>query len=174
MRPAATIGFVLYFGPCCRPAGHALQFSSSALTAARAANSPVLSAVAASGCVVQPERSGIEAGIDAGLVPPRGFIAAAMDLAVVSSAQRYGELVADLAAECLKLRKPKMMGVRGLTAADQARLFGDEPDMVLVPNATRLGQGERALVDAARSRLLVRLACRRLERRRRTGRIGRR
>ena len=97
-----------------------------------------------------------------------------MHLAVVSPAQRYGELVADLAAECLKLRKPKMMRVRGLTAADQARLFGDEPDMVLVANATRFGQGEGALVDTARTRLLAWLACGRLERRRRTGRIGRR
>ena len=61
-----------------------------------------------------------------------------MDLAVVSPAQRYGELVADLAPECLKLRKPQMMGVRGLTTADQTRLFGDEPDVVLVANATGL------------------------------------
>ena len=96
-----------------------------------------------------------------------------MHLAVVSPAQRYGELVADLAAECLKLRKPKMMGVRGLTTADQARLFGNEPDMVLVANATGLGQDECALVDAIRTWLLARLACGRLERRRRTDEFGR-
>ena len=78
-----------------------------------------------------------------------------MNLAMVSPAQRDGELVADLAAEGLQLRKPEVMCVRGLSAADQARLFGHEPHMVLVTNAARFGKGKRALVDAARTRLLA-------------------
>ena len=86
----------------------------------------------------EPKRAGRDCRVDAGLAPPCGFIAAAMDLAVVSPAQRHGELVADLAAERPMLRKPKVVGVRRLAAADQTRLLGDEPDMVLVTNAARL------------------------------------
>jgi hypothetical protein len=37
--------------------------------------------------------------INSSFIPPRGFIAVAMDLAMMSSAQRHGELVADLAPE---------------------------------------------------------------------------
>ena len=85
-----------------------------------------------------PKHPGGAYGVDAGVFPPCTFITAAMHLAVVSPAQRHGELVADLAPKCLRLRKPQMMGVRRLTTADQTRLFSDEPDMVLVANATRL------------------------------------
>ena len=34
-------------------------------------------------------------------------------------------LIADLAAERAGLREPEMMGIRGLAAADEARLLGD-------------------------------------------------
>jgi hypothetical protein len=57
---------------------------------------------------------------------------------MVSSTQRDGELIADLAPKGLKLRKPEVVSVRGLASADQTRLLGDESDMILVPNAARL------------------------------------
>ena len=45
---------------------------------------------------LHPQHASRSAGIDANLVPPRGFITAAMDFAMVSSPKRYGKLVADL------------------------------------------------------------------------------
>jgi hypothetical protein len=54
---------------------------------------------------LQPKNASRRARIDTGLLPPRRFIATAMDLAMVSPAERHGELVADLAAERLCLRK---------------------------------------------------------------------
>jgi hypothetical protein len=104
---------------------------------------------------LQPKSSSIVAGIDSSIHPPVSFVAATMDLAMVSPAQRYGELIAHLASECLRLREPKMVGIRRLAAADQAWLFCDEPNVVLIPNAPWLWQGKRAFVDTARTRLLT-------------------
>jgi hypothetical protein len=53
----------------------------------------------------QPKLSRNGGGIDIQILPPRFFIAVPMDLAMMSSAQRHGELVADLAAECSALSK---------------------------------------------------------------------
>jgi hypothetical protein len=53
----------------------------------------------------QPKRAGIYGGVNACLGPPRGFIAMAMDFAMVTTAERDGELVADLAAERPALRE---------------------------------------------------------------------
>ena len=48
---------------------------------------------------LQPQRASGDGRIDTGLIPPGGFIAAAMDLAMMSPAERNRELIADLAAE---------------------------------------------------------------------------
>src|ERR1700691_2729471 len=85
---------------------------------------------------LQPKCAGEPNGIDTGLLPPCGFIVAAMDLTVVATAQWDGELIAHLAPERPKLRKPKMVSVRRLASADHARLPGDESNVVLVPNAS--------------------------------------
>ena len=79
-----------------------------------------LAAVVAS----QPQRSSSDRRIDPGHLPPCGFIAMAVNLAMVSSAQRDGELVADLAAERPALREAQMMGIRRLPAADRGRAVG--------------------------------------------------
>ena len=47
---------------------------------------------------LQPQRAGGDGRINAGILPPCGFIATAMGLAVMAPAQRYGELIAGLAA----------------------------------------------------------------------------
>jgi hypothetical protein len=104
---------------------------------------------------LQPKCAGEPNGIDTGLLPPCGFIVAAMDLTVVATAQWDGELIAHLAPERPKLRKPKMVSVRRLASADHARLPGDESNVVLVPNASWLGYCEQALVDAARIRPFI-------------------
>jgi hypothetical protein len=60
---------------------------------------------------VEPQRARGDRRIDTGLPPPCGFIAAAMDLAVVPSAKRHGELIAHLTAECAVLSEAQMMGI---------------------------------------------------------------
>ena len=62
----------------------------------------------------QPQRPRASRRIDADFPPPCGFIATAVNFAMVSATQRNGELIADLAPECSGLRKSQMMGIRGL------------------------------------------------------------
>jgi hypothetical protein len=78
--------------------------------------------------------------------PPCGFIAAAMEFAVVQAAHRNGEFVAHFARQSAALCETEMMRVRRLPAAHQARYSGDRPDSVA--NPTGLGQREYALVDS--------------------------
>ena len=94
----------------------------------------------------QPQRPGGDDRIDPDFPPPCGFVAATVDLAMVSAAERDGELIADLATKCPPLRKPQMMGIRGLAAADQARLLGHLSDMLPVPNPAGFWKGQGALV----------------------------
>ena len=44
-----------------------------------------------------------------------------------------------------------MVRIRRHAPANQTRLFGHEPDMLLVPNAARLRMAQPALIDAAGS-----------------------
>jgi hypothetical protein len=90
---------------------------------------------------LQPQRAGSEGRINASSFPPRGFIARAMDLAMMAAAQRHGELIADLAANRAVLREAQMMGICRPAPANQTRLFGYEPDVLLVTKAARLGMG---------------------------------
>ena len=68
---------------------------------------------------------------------------------MVNSAERHRELVAHFAAERPWLRRAKMMGIRGLTAANKAGLRGNELTMVLVADASRFADRQHAFVDAA-------------------------
>ena len=61
---------------------------------------------------LEPQRAGRNGRIYPYLPPPRGFIAAAMDLAMVPSTQGDGELIADLASESPGLGEAQMMRVR--------------------------------------------------------------
>src|SRR5262245_27817030 len=67
---------------------------------------------------------------------------------MVPSAERDSELVTDLAAECAGLGESKMVGVRGLTAAHEARLLGDIAKVLSVAIAPRRRHREHALIDA--------------------------
>ena len=96
-------------------------------------------------------------GIDPHLLPPCCFVAAAMDFSMVPTTERHRELVAHFAAECPALRKSQVMGIGGLAAANQTRLFGHMSDMLAVSNPARLRQGQRALIDRLRSRPVLRL-----------------
>jgi len=76
--------------------------------------------------------------IDPGVSPPCGFIAAAVELAMMSSTQRDRKLIAHLASECGVLREAKVMSIRGLPAANQTGSLGYRFDMMTVPYTARL------------------------------------
>ena len=94
-----------------------------------------------------PQSLGDRQGIDFEIPPPSHFIAGLMQLAVMTAAEGYGELVADFEAERSGLRKPQMMRIGRLPAADEARLRGNKPQMGFVTQPLGLGNGENALVD---------------------------
>jgi hypothetical protein len=60
---------------------------------------------------VQPQCAGCDGRIKSGGFPPCSFIAATMDLAMVSTAQWNGVLVADLSSECTALSKSEVVGI---------------------------------------------------------------
>jgi hypothetical protein len=82
--------------------------------------------------LLQPQRAGWDGRIDTGLLPPSGFIATAMDLTVVTAAQRDGELVADFSTECPTLRVSEVVGIRGTSPANKTRVLGDSFDVISV------------------------------------------
>ena len=63
-----------------------------------------------------------------------------MNLTMVPAAQWHGEFVAHLAAKRLALRETQVVGVRRLPATDQARLLGNEPDVITIADPPRLRQ----------------------------------
>jgi hypothetical protein len=73
-----------------------------------------------------------------------------MNLAVMGPAQRRDEFIADLAAQRTRLHEAQVMGIRWRSPTHQARLLRDEPQMLLIAIATRLCDGEDALVHNAR------------------------
>jgi hypothetical protein len=86
-----------------------------------------------------PQITSYADGVDARILPPPCFIAAAMNLSMVLAAQRDREFVAHLSPEGPRLGKPEMMGIGGFSTADEARLRGHELAMAFVTEATWLG-----------------------------------
>jgi hypothetical protein len=74
-----------------------------------------------------------------------------MQLPVMASAERYGELIADLQANAARLRKSKVMRIARLSTADKTRLRCHELEMRFVAQPLGFGNGELALVDPTRS-----------------------
>ena len=98
--------------------------------------------------------------INARFKPPLSFIAATVNLAMVSPTQRNGELIAGLAAERTSLRKSQVMCVCRLPAADEARVFGNRSHVISVPHPTQFRNGQSALIDPRRPQPLSRIgAC---------------
>jgi hypothetical protein len=83
-----------------------------------------------------------------------------MNLAMMASAECDDPLVADLSSKRAALCKAQMMCIGGCAAADEARLGRDKSEMILVPDATRLGMGKWALVNALAGECLIGVACR--------------
>ena len=73
-----------------------------------------------------------------------------MHCAVMPATEWDRELIADLAAERARLRESEVMGIRGLAAADEARLLGDIAEVLPVAIPTRGSDCENALIDALR------------------------
>ena len=77
---------------------------------------------------------------DLKVCPPRDFVAIAMQVAMMITAQWHREFVADLASQCSGLRKLQMMRIARRALADQARLCRDECEMDLVSPPHRFAQ----------------------------------
>jgi hypothetical protein len=75
--------------------------------------------------VLKPERARSDDWIRSYFPPPIEFIAAAVNFAVMPPAKWDRELVANFAPKSTALGKAQMMGVRGLSTADQAGALGD-------------------------------------------------
>ena len=88
----------------------------------------------------EPECPGGNDRIDFDAFPPIGFVTAAMNFAMMTSAKRNGELIADLTPHRAALGEAKVMGISGLPAADQTRVCGDKLHMIAVTVPSRLRQ----------------------------------
>src|SRR6516162_6232329 len=97
---------------------------------------------------LQPKNASRRARIDTGLLPPHGFVTAAMNFAVMSSAKGNRELIADLAAKGRRLCKTEMMRISGTPAANQTWLLGDRFHMLPVTNPAQHRQRQDRFVDA--------------------------
>ena len=96
---------------------------------------------------LQPQSAGDSGRINGSILPPCGFVARAMGLAMMAPAQRHGELVTDLAAERAVLGEAQMVGVGRPAPTNQASLFSHELDMLLVTKAAWLRMGKPTLVN---------------------------
>jgi hypothetical protein len=108
---------------------------------------------------VQPQRAGTDGRINPGVPPPRGFIAAVMDLAMVASTQGDGKLITDLSTECPALGESEVMSIRGSAPANETGVLGNSFDVISVTNPAWLWQCQRAFIDPLRSRPILCVFC---------------
>jgi hypothetical protein len=69
-----------------------------------------------------------------------------VDFSMMAATQWDCELIADFAAKRTRLRKSQMMGVRRPAAADQARLLGNQFNVIAVANPVQRRQREDTLI----------------------------
>jgi hypothetical protein len=81
------------------------------------------------------------------IAPPCSLVTVAVNVAMMSPAERDGEFVADFETEGSGLRKPQVMRIGRLAVADQTGLRGNKPQMGFVAKTPGLGNGQNALVD---------------------------
>ena len=86
-------------------------------------------------------------------------MAAVMYLAMVSSTQGNGVLIADLAPEGPTLGKPEVVGIGGSATANETRVPGDRFDVISITNPAGLRQCQRAFIDPLRSYPIPCLCC---------------
>src|SRR5262245_21839546 len=100
---------------------------------------------------LQPKNVSRRTRIDTDLLPPRRFLTAAMNFAVMYAAKGNRELIADLTAKGRRLCETEMMRISGTPAANQAWLLGDGFHMLPVSNSTGHRQRQDRLVDTHRT-----------------------
>src|SRR5215472_572868 len=96
---------------------------------------------------LQPEDAGCGDRIDASLLPPVGFITATMRLPMMAAAEWDRKLIASLATECSRLRKPQVVSIGWTTATDQACVLGDRFDVIPVADPTGHRQCQYTFVN---------------------------
>jgi len=97
---------------------------------------------------LSPQLTGNCDRIDAGVLPPGGFVAHAMHQPVMDAAERDHEFVARFAAERSRLQIAQVMRIRWLAAADQARLLGDMAKVIAAWSSDREHAMRRRWVEA--------------------------
>jgi hypothetical protein len=113
-----------------------------------------------------PEHPRGREGIDSRPLPPRDFVSEAVVVAVMGSAQGYGELVTHLESHRARLGEPQVVGVNGASPTDQTRLRCHKFKVGFIAKPTRFAERELAFIDLAGSIIDLRV------RRRRRGLIG--
>jgi hypothetical protein len=104
---------------------------------------------------LEPKRARHRERIDASISPPCGFVAAAMNFAMVAAAQWDGEFVARSARYSAALCETEMMRVRRPSTTYEARFLDNRPDVGSITNASRLGQCKHTFVDCPRTSALI-------------------
>jgi hypothetical protein len=97
---------------------------------------------------LRPEVLRDRQGIEIVFCPPIPFVAEAVDLAMVCSAQRDSEVITHLAAERPRLGEGQVVRIGGLPATKDASVRGNEFQMRLVAVASRFADRKYTLVDA--------------------------
>ena len=72
---------------------------------------------------------------------------------MMSHGRGDGELVADFEAQGSRLRKPQVMRIGWLTAADETGLRGHKSQMGFVTKPFGFGNGQNALIDPGREQV---------------------
>jgi hypothetical protein len=72
--------------------------------------------------------------------PPCHFVAPAMERAMVTTAKRNSELIADPSSQSARLGESHVMGITWLPSAYEAGLRSDEPQVLTVAVAARFAQ----------------------------------
>jgi hypothetical protein len=97
-----------------------------------------------------PKIGGRDERINPLRVPPNAFVAPAVKLTVVKSADGHSELVADFATHRGLLRELDMMRIRWGSATNQARLRGNKPQVVSVTFSHRFADDSDLLFARAK------------------------
>jgi hypothetical protein len=103
---------------------------------------------------LKPQRASNFQRINSEAVPPSCFVTIAVELAMMTAAQRNGELVAHFAGECAALRKAKVVWIGG--KSHEARPACYQPDVIAIAYPSRLRQRQHALVDRVPTGKIVR------------------
>ena len=99
---------------------------------------------------LSPKLTGGLDGVDAGVLPPDGFITDAVHQSMMDAAERHRELVAHLAAERAWLHESQVVRIRRFARTQEARLPGDKSKVLFVAVAPGRAYLKHALVDPAR------------------------